>query len=279
MKIKIYEPEEYDDLLLPKIVYKYRDWNNKWHKTILVEQLVYLASPDSFEDKLDCNIPVRYDLLTEKEILKIYFEQSKSLHPKWDRKEHRIFARDWQKKKLLSDLEKINENREISLQKFNRKYGVLCLTEDPTNNEVWEKYSANHKGFCVGFNTKELFRDTSKFGLQGHVEYVEELPTLTYYDDYIKRGTINTLHKLNHWSFEKEYRVSKINEEPINDDWRSVHIDNDYFLEIIFGKDMDEKHKEEIIEITKDKFKNVVYKQANINSSNGVIIIDNYLKP
>ncbi len=40
------------EMNLPKILYKYRDWNNHFHKTILTERKVYFAQPTSFEDPL-----------------------------------------------------------------------------------------------------------------------------------------------------------------------------------------------------------------------------------
>jgi Protein of unknown function (DUF2971) len=278
MNVKIYNPEEYDLLPIPNVLYKYRDWENVRHRTIIEEQLVYLSRPDGFEDKYDCNIPVRYDLLSKAEIFKIYFEGSKERNPSWIRQKHREFARVWQKKNLLSDPIKIEENRNISRVMFNNKYGVLCLTEDPTNTEMWEKYSNSHKGFCVGFNGKELLRDSDKFGLQGEVKYVDELPIITYHHSLEDKAFINSLYKLKKWSFEKEYRVSKINYEPINDDWRKVFVKNDLFVEIIFGRDMTEEHKKQIISLTTSKFEKVVYKQAKIDLNNADnIIVDDYI--
>ena len=41
----------------PKILYKYRDWNNLCHREIIQSNKIYFASPASFEDELDCNVP------------------------------------------------------------------------------------------------------------------------------------------------------------------------------------------------------------------------------
>lgn len=40
----------------PKILYKYRDWNNVFHKKILTENRVYFSSPSKFEDQYDCHL-------------------------------------------------------------------------------------------------------------------------------------------------------------------------------------------------------------------------------
>lgn len=41
----------------PVILYKYRDWDNVYHKNILQDNSIYFASPKSFEDIYDCNVP------------------------------------------------------------------------------------------------------------------------------------------------------------------------------------------------------------------------------
>lgn len=41
----------------PRILYKYRDWDDENHRKILHENSIYLASPKSFEDNMDCNLP------------------------------------------------------------------------------------------------------------------------------------------------------------------------------------------------------------------------------
>ena len=51
----------------PKIVYKYRDWNNHLHKRILLYNEVYLSPPDDFNDPFDCEIYTNFLLLKEDE--------------------------------------------------------------------------------------------------------------------------------------------------------------------------------------------------------------------
>lgn len=61
-------------LTYPDIIYKYRIWNDEFQKTILSERKVFLAPPTSFEDKKDCKLFVRYDLMTNLDIYKKYIE-------------------------------------------------------------------------------------------------------------------------------------------------------------------------------------------------------------
>jgi hypothetical protein len=51
-----------DDPDIPQELFKYRDWSNEIHRSILLKQELFLAPPDSFEDKMDCKLQKRYDL-------------------------------------------------------------------------------------------------------------------------------------------------------------------------------------------------------------------------
>ena len=46
-----------EDIELPSIVYKYRSWSDEYHKRFLTEREVFMASPKTFEDELDCHSP------------------------------------------------------------------------------------------------------------------------------------------------------------------------------------------------------------------------------
>jgi hypothetical protein len=50
---------------IPQVVYKYRDWNNPFHKNILLHNEIYLASPKDFNDPFDCRIPMNFQNMSE----------------------------------------------------------------------------------------------------------------------------------------------------------------------------------------------------------------------
>jgi hypothetical protein len=82
------ELSDFSKLELPAKIYKYRKWTDPLHKRILTHREVYFASPESFVDKNDCKIPIRYDLLNLKEVI----EGVKLHNPNWNRKRCRSFA-------------------------------------------------------------------------------------------------------------------------------------------------------------------------------------------
>ena len=79
---------------IPTVIYKYRRWTDIYEKRVITDREVYLSSPRKFEDPLDCKIPIRYDLLTEKDIFDKYLYHSKQDNPNWTRQRHREHARE-----------------------------------------------------------------------------------------------------------------------------------------------------------------------------------------
>ncbi|MDB4920732.1 MAG: hypothetical protein JWQ54_2715 [Mucilaginibacter sp.] len=69
----------------PKLVYKYRDWSNDFHKKTLINMELFLASSSSFNDPIDCKIPIAYYKLGDDAKLPLeYFEGYVARHyPKY----------------------------------------------------------------------------------------------------------------------------------------------------------------------------------------------------
>ncbi len=137
MKIEDWKPIDFEkDQVIPKIVYKYRVWDNPYHQSIIKEQLVYLAPPTSFEDEKDCKLLERFDLLTEEEILTWYLLHSKKTNPERSENEHQEFASHWAKISPIRDITRTKELQEHFFQEYSKRFGVLSLTAVPDNIEM-----------------------------------------------------------------------------------------------------------------------------------------------
>ena len=97
----------FEELGLPQTIYKYRTWTDPLHLSIITAQKLFMASPRDFKDPDDCRVPIRYDLLSEKDIFEIYLWHSKRDHPSWNRANHRRFAKEWVIRSPLRDPEYI----------------------------------------------------------------------------------------------------------------------------------------------------------------------------
>ncbi|MFA7302036.1 MAG: DUF2971 domain-containing protein [Candidatus Shapirobacteria bacterium] len=217
---------------LPDVIYKYRIWDDERQKTILSERVVFMASPSSFEDNNDCRLQKRYDLMTEKEINTKYLLVSKKIHHKWNLQQHHNFAKVWTKKSPLKNKIYIKQLQERHFTEFNESFGVLCLTANPNNLDMWNKYSKKGSGFCVGFAPEILFELT---GGGGSVDYLDELPVIYHDDDYLVEHFKQIFSKEQKWSYEEEYRTFKTWPNPVSDYERKIKIPVKAYKEVIFG--------------------------------------------
>lgn len=238
----------------PVILYKYRDWENLNHRKILQDNTIYFASPNSFEDIHDCNVPESFPSGTK--LYNIFLQESKDKCPNKTRQQHRKFARYWSKHSPLAHPKLLKEKIEQFNTIFNNRFGVLSLTANPHNEDMWEKYGNSHKGFCVGFDTSKLLEAESMGS--GEVQYSDELPTIDFINDDFKTKYIKSIFfKETKWQFEQEYRLHKIWENDTSNAERNIKLPEDCIVEIILGKRMSDKDREEIKSLVLSKYPHI----------------------
>jgi hypothetical protein len=248
---------------LPEIIYKYRIWDDKYQKTILTDRIVFMAPPTSFKDKKDCKLLKRYDLMTEQDMYDKYLEMSKKNNPNWSRQQHRAFARDWTKKSPLRDKKNIKKQQEEHFLEFDQRFGVLSLTANPTNLDMWNKYSKNGEGFCVGFDPKILF---NHLGGGGPVQYYKKLPDIFYNDDFHVEHFKQVFSKEKKWLFEEEYRTHKFYPKPTTISDRQIVVPVEVFKEVIFGWNMSDQHIEQIKQACEIQMMKIEFKCCSVEN-------------
>lgn len=256
-EVKFLGPQSFEDMDIPEILYKYRDWENPLHRKILREREIYFASPGSFIDTYDCHIPRRYDLLTDDQILNKYRKDLKKQFSAWGTEMLEKEAKTWFDKGLLRDKERIIFLNNEFWRDFNKIFGILSLTPVPLSKEMWIKYSNDYSGICVGFKSLYLFRDSKHFGAGGPVSYYSELPVLIpYQEDPIIEHQRQIYSKEEKWSFEKEYRLSKLDIKN-----RAVTIPLAAYSEVIIGPKIRKNNKKDIIRIVTKRLPSVALKE------------------
>lgn len=258
-KINIKSIEELD--AIPQILYKYRSWDNIYHKTILTEKHVYFAAPTSFEDSFDCKNPVRYDLLTDEEIFQKYISDSQSRNLNYSRDEHIKWAKKHFAKSPIRFPAKLKNMQEEMFKKYDERIGILSLTADPKNIKMWKKYSNQHKGFCIGFNTKSLFKS---LGGGGKVVYVKDLPEIHPFHTYEEKHYLQVYKKLERWKFEKEYRTHIFSASPMTSEDRIVKIPADSYNCIVLGAKMPKKQREEFLKLVPKELEHIRILESKI---------------
>ncbi|MCT4234970.1 DUF2971 domain-containing protein [Elizabethkingia anophelis] len=236
-----------DDIKFPEILYKYRDWDNTNNRRSILNREVYLSSPDQFEDRFDCKIPIRYDLMTKEQAYKFYERLHGLSGIQLNRSETRkkiknlVKAKEYTSKKLNAEYE------EKYFREFLERIGILCLTAENKLEEMWVKYANNHSGFCIGYNSRILFES---LGGGGKVEYVDTLPIIMP-DPIMDRDTQRykqVYHKLKEWQFEKEYRTEKFWFNSASRSDRQIEIPKEAFHSIILGKNITDLNRHAIID-------------------------------
>lgn len=245
----------------PTVVYKYRDWENPSHKTILTENTLFMASPNAFNDPFDCRIPMNLSLLDTPEKKKSYIDFLLINHFNWLTKngvdlEREMTRMDYD---FTHRLDKLQEDNEKVLFDFLDKYiGVLPLSGRWDSVLMWSHYANNHKGFCVGFKEEPL-RNSTLFSGGGPVYYdpndkFPEISPKYSGDETLKRMYTQTHTKAHDWTYEQEYRLIKFYHPNVPDDIgrRSIYPDS-CLAEIIIGLHMVDENRDQLIEIGKKR--------------------------
>src|SRR5882757_8788831 len=114
----------------PKIVYKYRNWVDEYHRDVLLKNQLFLASPKDFNDPFDCRIPINYHLLNTPEKIKQYINEY-TIRQFNRLKEVGINFEDHFKSienKLTNNIDELQQEHERKLFKDqDERYGVLSL--------------------------------------------------------------------------------------------------------------------------------------------------------
>jgi hypothetical protein len=239
----------------PKVVYKYRDWSNKFHKEILHKNQLYLPSPDEFNDPFDCKIPLDFTLLEDDEKKRKFIEKELSqILLSYGKIPFNISEKTRENYyRLKNDIEKYEiEYTELFLN-LPQYFGILSLSKKWDSILMWSHYANYHKGFCIGFNLEKLNK-TSAINL-GIVDYPpnNDFPRISPLEDNIIAFIQTTFSKSKEWGYEDEYRLVKVYDNAPSKEDRKITITDECIAEIIIGISADNETKKELVEIANAK--------------------------
>ena len=237
------QPDKY-----PKVVYKYRDWENDFHKKTLLNSELFLSSPARFNDPYDCKIPIAYwKLASDMHLRNEYFPQVvKKFFSELSHEEQMRKVEELKKDEKFADA-KWHEAQEVeSHDSIAKTFGIISFSEFKDDVRMWSHYSNSHTGFCIGFKSEKLFFTDSRFGAGGKVDYVSEFPIILPTEDNFKKITKILYSKSNDWSYENEYRITKIHASD-----SVIRFTSDEVEELIIGCSASDSNTEAIINICK----------------------------
>lgn len=243
----------------PKTIYKIRDWNDSFHKTIITEQVIWFASPKTLNDPFDIRIPMKIDLSEiEHQEFQVRLRESfilKNPNSNISEEELSILCKN-----------KLIEIKKDPKSYFQKNYidmregptydpaGVFSCTTNELNIRMWKEYGNNHKGFAVGFDTFELFK-TIQF-LYDLVEYNDEIPLHSFIQKKPDFDFRDFFLKSTKWNYEQEFRFFYVPFEKESD--RAKKYTRECVREILLGAEFSESNKFEFINEVRNNFKSVI---------------------
>lgn len=214
----------------PSIIYKYRDWNNCFHRDLIEKQELYFASPRKFNDPYDCRFTITYNPDDIAHLANTFMDIKPGLRDdeyimEAHKKSIEIKGRSEQHIKKLQD---------EFIEGVERDFGVVSYSKHPDQILMWSHYSNSHQGFCVGFDTEkmfELYYDEQKFGIWGNVQYPPEYPVIHITETDEEKSVKLLFTKYPGWGYEDEFRTTKMlfaNQKLI--------LNKEIFKEVIIGE-------------------------------------------
>jgi hypothetical protein len=265
MKIihEISTPEEKEEFFNenPQSLFKYRSWDNEFHKLVITNKELYFSSPEKFNDPYDCGLPFKqHPENFDPAIIKFKVEQTApNIFPGISGAEL--------EEKCAKQVLLIQQNPESWFEMnwgctpddLNKLFGVLSLTPHATNYLMWSHYAQSHKGFCVEFNTRLLVE--SILGHYQKVIYSNDIPYFSIMD-LLDEGLMTKLlyTKSRDWEYEDEYRITRLKHVNV-----SVQFDPEALIGIYFGYKMSPEQQVEIIDKARPLYPNVKFYQMQLS--------------
>ena len=240
-----------EDVKVPEILYKYRDWYNELHREILLNQELYLAKPSTFgdiENTRECNLPTDYSDVNKTNLYRHFYKIADRDHPDWSKKEKEKYANHWSVNTPLHDVNHRSRCEKEFINDLDEVLGVLSLSALWDNKNLWSVFANSGKGICVGFDGEKLFGDYEHFGTGGPVQYYkpEDTPQLTPFlltsEDRIQQMLKVIFSLPIKYKPEEEYRISKLYVKN-----RKVKVSKDVIREVILGFNISETDKQTIV--------------------------------
>lgn len=201
---------------IPKVLYKYRSWNDNTKKILMNHQL-YFSNPEDFNDPYDCKPVVEEVDFRLSPETKIFFhkEDGSSIETP-----------------ILNGKLSIGYKlqKQIAEQSW-ASFRICSFTEIEDNILMWSHYSDYHKGICLVFDTS---KDSQCFAKGCGIIYSNKRPKYALGQDIDIINPLTT--KFIDWQYEQEFRIIKAPTEHQANGFSNLFSFNPKALvEIIFG--------------------------------------------
>jgi hypothetical protein len=258
-----------EEIQLPEIVYKYRDWNNPLHKRVITHQEIYFAAPLDCQEQHECNLPRDYAYITDDIAYKYYYATS-PLHGYVTHEQRDRIAREMVKLKPYSDVKHREYIEQLFRKRLNETLSIFCVCPFRDNLNLWETFADDQTGFCVGFDARELLRVEQLAGSGGNIKYYPTgnpplIKPIHFSEEERLIDMIDVVYSLpDIYSEEKEYRFAKSHLAT-----KEIPLPRNCFKEIVLGNSMRAEEVDSIVALIRQHLSACKILQAKSNISTG----------
>jgi hypothetical protein len=181
----------------------------EWVREALVESKLYFPPRSTFNDPLDCRIPLQFN--ASKLFVENYWRnQGRKVFPGRTRSAYKKFIERMVRRSLTPAGHK--ELSDLMLGTLDH-HGILCFSTRPESMLMWSYYAASHTGVALRLNLKlsHLATINEQF-VPLEVRYLKEFPKINYYRTETP-DLIDVVFgsKAAAWSHECEWRLILVN--------------------------------------------------------------------
>lgn len=199
-------------VIAPERFYKYRPFKTEEDieraRQIICDGELFAAPPSSFNDPFDCRPVFTHGVITKETMRLDWMRMQKNHDPALNRAQRRADARQ-----LFADPRRDPRRRAVvaRIQNDHNEYitnktGVVSLSTISDDILMWAHYAAAHSGICIGFNgLSTTFAPAQKVLYSKH-----RVPINPYLDDNDVSLEKSLLTKSDHWEYEQEYRLIRV---------------------------------------------------------------------
>lgn len=236
--------EAFDSLMrrMPSKLYKYSGVSGPrldWIRRLLLDSELYFAPPSSFNDPIDCRIPLHYNASPLK-IEQYWRSFVRTQFPGTPMREHKARIRE-----LINQSRTPQGRADLNkafLQQVLDKNGIVCLGNRPNNMLMWSYYAGGHEGIAIEFNMtpEHLYAIREQYFIV-EVKYCHDFPRINRYEcpePEVVRRVFET--KAAAWMHEGEWRIVLV------DQVGYVRIPPAIIGAVILGLRIDAKSEEQI---------------------------------
>lgn len=234
---------------------------DKW-RLIAIDGYIFYTSPRFFNDPFDTALPNAPEIVPPIKERKEIIEELKRIIPiKKEEMNRLLYSEDFDRAlRVVSEKMPVDtRTKELVLNEWKKlrvtykeEVAISCFSEEKDSHLMWAHYAGGYTGFCIEYDFKQSYDISLQRGI-GKVKYTNERPIQNQSNDIGDYRSKVLLTKSKHWSYEKEWRSTKIVEYWAwkNKMYPIIRVKN-CIKAIYLGCNMPEKFKKEIAEAYKE---------------------------